>query len=1015
MSKKIARRSLLTAALITVLFAAFQLMNTADATQNAELSVGREGNEFVLSTPALGKFYRTTRRTSDMRLIQFPETNAQVMTWREQDGDGKKPFYAVSMDGKSVSRATETSYEVMLRYGKFDPLVAQPVVPRILQAKTDDSGKNTYIVQFVTQPLEEYRKAIADLGGKNYIYLPNHAELVAMDEATRAAVEELPFVRWVGRYEPAYKLEEELREGLLSDSLQPARYNVMLLERGGEMQDRLAARVRSLGGKVEMTIPQGFRVEVTLDSAQLLSVAQDDSVLFVDRWSAPEADMDVVREIGGGNFIENTLGFRGQGVRAEVMDGGLRTTHGDFQAGGAPIIHGTVPVDSHGTATYGINFGRGTANPAAKGMLPEAQGIIASYNVFSGGNRYTHTAELKQEPYRAVYQSNSWGGAQTTQYTTISAEMDDILFINDFCLLNSQSNTGNQTSRPQAWAKNVVSIGGISHFNTAGFADDRWTSASVGPATDGRLKPELAHFYDNVMTTTSTSDTAYTTGFGGTSAATPITAGHFGIFFQMWHNGLFGNPTRATVFDSRPHMTTAKAVMINTAIQWDMSVPNRSRAQQGFGRVDVRNLYELRNKMLIVDETDVLTNMQSKTYSVRVSQGSTDPLKVTMTYNDPMGSPAAARHRINDLTLKVTAPDGTVYWGNNNLGVGGGMWSTAGGAANVVDTVENVFIQTPQAGNWIVEVVASEINADARIETPGVADADYALVASGIERRKPAPFDYDGDGKADVSVFRPSAGSWYLSRSSAGFSAQQFGVATDRLAPADYDGDGRADIAVWRSGQSASFYILNSTDNSFRAAQFGTTGDVPVSGDFDGDGKADLAVYRNGASAGAQSYFFYRPSSQLGADFRAIAWGSAGDKPVVGDFDGDGKADAAVFRASNSTWYVLKSSDNQLQAVQFGISTDKTVPADYDGDGKTDVAVYRDGIWYVQQSQAGFRAVQFGNNTDVPAPADYDGDGKADVAVFRNGIWYLLGSTSGFSAVQFGVTGDIPTETAYVQ
>ena len=80
MSKKIARRSLLTAALITVLFAAFQLMNTADATQNAKLSVGREGNEFVLSTPALGKFYRTTRQTSDARLIQFPETNAQVMT-----------------------------------------------------------------------------------------------------------------------------------------------------------------------------------------------------------------------------------------------------------------------------------------------------------------------------------------------------------------------------------------------------------------------------------------------------------------------------------------------------------------------------------------------------------------------------------------------------------------------------------------------------------------------------------------------------------------------------------------------------------------------------------------------------------------------------------------------------------------------------------------------------------------------------------------------------------------------
>lgn len=605
-------------------------------------------------------------------------------------------------------------------------------------------------------------------------------------------------------------------------------------------------------------------------------------------------------------------------------------------------------------------------------MLPEAQGIIASYNTFSGGNRYVHTAELKQAPYFAVYQSNSWGNAQTVNYTTLSAEIDDILFINDFCLLNSQSNTGNQTSRPQAWSKNVVSIGGISHFNTASFTDDRWTSASIGPATDGRLKPELAHFYDGIFTTTSTNDTAYTTGFGGTSAATPITAGHFGIFFQMWHQNVFGNnPTGTTVFESRPRMTTAKAVMINTAIQWDMSVANRTRQQQGFGRVDLTNLYNLRNKMLIINETDVLTNTQSRTYTVTVPAGSTDPLKVTMTYADPMGSPSAMRHRINDLTLKVTAPDGTIYWGNNGLGVGGGMWSTSGGSANIVDTVENVFIQTPAAGNWTIEVSAPELVADARTETPGVIDADYALVASGIQlSTTPARtrFDYDGDGKADVSVVRPGASStWYLSRSTAGFASFGFGTTGDRLAPADFDGDGKTDVSVFRPS-TGGWYRINSSTNTFVAVAFGASSDLPRPGDFDGDGKADISVYRPGASGN-----WYRLNSSTGA-FVATAFGATGDIPLLGDFDGDAKDDIAVFRPGTTA-----------------------------------------GFYRLNSSTGAFVATAFGTTGDVPVAGDYDGDGKDDIGVFRNGSWYLQRSTAGFSAVAFGTTGDQPTEAAFIQ
>ncbi len=300
---------------------------------------------------------------------------------------------------------------------------------------------------------------------------------------------------------------------------------------------------------------------------------------------------------------------------------------------------------------------------------------------------------------------------------------------------------------------------------------------------------------------------------------------------------------------------------------------------------------------------------------------------------------------------------------------------------------------------------------------------------SGLARLNPAVFqtngiaDFDGDGKADAAVFR--GGTWFvnpsgnpsfaLSSPSAAFGTQ-FGLATDKLAPADFDGDGKTDIAVWREGALAYFYILNSSNNTFRAAQFGTTGDNPVVvGDWDRDGKADPAVYRAG-TGGGQSNFYYRPSTQPTVDFVTVSWGTGGDKPMRGDFDGDGRLDAAVFRPSNGIWYIRQSSNGQPRYEQWGTATDKFVSGDFDGDGKTDLAVFRDGVWYIKQSSNNQPLYKnWGVNTDALVPADYDGDGRTDVAVFRNGIYYILNNVNAPSSIRFGASGDVPVAAAFVQ
>lgn len=290
----------------------------------------------------------------------------------------------------------------------------------------------------------------------------------------------------------------------------------------------------------------------------------------------------------------------------------------------------------------------------------------------------------------------------------------------------------------------------------------------------------------------------------------------------------------------------------------------------------------------------------------------------------------------------------------------------------------------------------------------------YTKVLFNLTENQPlarkALFDYDGDGKADISVFRPSDSFWYIQNSSNNSNNfQKFGINTDLIAPADFDGDGKTDIAVYRRG---AWYWINSSTNAFAAAQFGTSEDKPVPADYDGDGRADISVFR------PSNGFWYRINSSNDS-FAAVHFGISEDKPTSGDFDGDGKADIAVFRPSNGFWYRLNSSNDSFFAAHFGVSEDKPTPADYDGDGKTDISVYRpsQGTWYrLNSSDNSFSATRFGVSEDKPTAADFDGDGKADIAVFRpsTGFWYMLLSTQGFTAKHFGVGTDQPTPNAFI-
>jgi len=397
------------------------------------------------------------------------------------------------------------------------------------------------------------------------------------------------------------------------------------------------------------------------------------------------------------------------------------------------------------------------------------------------------------------------------------------------------------------------------------------------------------------------------------------------------------------------------------------------------------------------------------------------------------GNPESGRNDDGDVTLLDDASDAplappahltaTMLGGLDAADVG---WTAAPGASS--------YIVKRGTSPGEETVVASGITANRYLDSVGlhngityyyVVSALYGTTESGnsneaVMRLTHSPAgDVDADHSADLIVYRPSTGQWFVSWSGSEFTlytTYQGGASTDVPVPGDYDGDNLADLAMyqpstgtWRILFSRSAYA----ESRAQLKQWGLSTDTPVPGDYDGDGKTDFAVYR-----AATGYWYILLSSTGYTTYIARQWGLESDVPVPGDYDGDGKSDLGIYRPSSGSWYILLSGSQYTTYTsrEWGIDGDIPAPGDYDGDGILDLAVYRPstGYWYILRSDGhGVFAYEWGDSDDTIVPADYDRDGRADLAVYRpsTGYWYILKSSTGYTtylAREWGAAGDIP-------
>jgi hypothetical protein len=268
------------------------------------------------------------------------------------------------------------------------------------------------------------------------------------------------------------------------------------------------------------------------------------------------------------------------------------------------------------------------------------------------------------------------------------------------------------------------------------------------------------------------------------------------------------------------------------------------------------------------------------------------------------------------------------------------------------------------------------------------------------------------NGTANETVYRPSTTHFY------GLNSYHWGigVSTDVPYGGDYDGNGRTEWTLFRPS-SGNIFVLSIVSGIYNTYNWGNSSDTPTPGDYDGDGKTDLAVWNSTDG--------WRVQLSTTGGTVTTSWGISGDIPIAGDYDGDFIADYAVFRPSNGTWYILPSSHPGTYWTESWTATYGDVPIakDFNGDGVVDIAYWHpgsQGVFHVAYSVGGGNngtssayTLNWGITGDVPVVADYDGDWLGDPTVWRpsNGNWYIVkSSTWTTTQVQWGTSGDKPNQ-----
>lgn len=219
-------------------------------------------------------------------------------------------------------------------------------------------------------------------------------------------------------------------------------------------------------------------------------------------------------------------------------------------------------------------------------------------------------------------------------------------------------------------------------------------------------------------------------------------------------------------------------------------------------------------------------------------------------------------------------------------------------------------VDVPLAANWFADRAAEPTvfrrlaRAEFRIRR---ADGSIAVRRYGLPTDEPVPGDWDGNGRVNVGVYRPSMGRFIL-QSPAGKVRIIMGGASDRPVAGNWDGAGGWEVGLW-SPQRAEFR-LRAADGSISTVALGDGDDLPVAGDWDGDGVTDLGVFDQDTA----TYTLRKVDPDGTVWLATVVFGEPGDLPVVGDWDANGRTDLGAWALETATFAQRRATSAMTSA-----------------------------------------------------------------------------------------------------
>ena len=449
-------------------------------------------------------------------------------------------------------------------------------------------------------------------------------------------------------------------------------------------------------------IDEGYEIIESRENENLLAIAYtpgDYTALtdlpFVQNVQEMEDPGEAENEVERQNHRVNTLQsnqpnlpyYDGSGVKVGLGDDGEIGPHADY-AGRLVQQAGTSQGD-HGDHVAGTIFGAGNINPAAKGMAPGAEIFYQSYpnNLNDADQNYANL--------NVRITSSSYSNGCNAGYTNFTRQMDEDAAENPFMLhVFSAGNSNNSNCGYGAgnqWgnvtgghkiAKNVVAVANITNTNNIA------SSSSRGPASDGRIKPDVSAVGTNVYSTTNPD--SYTTKTG-TSMSCPGVSGSLAVLYEAYKDKNNGN---------EPIGTLLKGILMNSCDDLGNTGPDFI---YGYGRINVRKAYE------IIDSAsyslDSVSTGTTKNLSFTVP-ANTSQAKIMLIWADPEASTSAQFALINDLDLTVSTPGGADLkpWVLDHTPTTSALSTPAIRARDSLNNVEQVTIDNPTPGTYTVNV-----------------------------------------------------------------------------------------------------------------------------------------------------------------------------------------------------------------------------------------------------------------------------------------------------------------------